>query len=247
MKNRVHLKYYPKGKRLLDITLSIFLLLLTFPILVLVAVLLFIELKKSPVFIQERGITLNSFRFKIVKFKTIKHSKNVAINSNNNIFYKPSLETSLTKFSNWLRKTGLDELPQLLNVVAGNMSLIGPRPLMLSDLELMKQKYPEFYAKRDQFFSKPGISGLWQIYGERDKGVENLIKLEAEYEKNSSLILDLRLMLATIPIVLFASHSDAISNSSAFHKDKPIKCFPTNMKKRLTWERDSRFQISDKR
>ncbi len=133
------IKYYPLGKRILDLTLSIVLLFLTLPIMVLVAVLLFFQLKQFPIFIQERGITLNNFRYKIIKFRTMQHNSTICSESNlsNNIFYKPELTSTVTRFSNWLRKTGLDELPQLLNVVVGNMSLIGPRPLMLIDLELM--------------------------------------------------------------------------------------------------------------
>lgn len=218
MKNKIktkRIKYYPLGKRFLDLSLSLFLLLLTLPTMVIVAVVLFVQLKQYPIFIQERGITLESYRYKIIKFRTMKQSGNTVGGSrlSNNIFYKPELTSNLTKFSNWLRKTGLDELPQLLNVVFGNMSLIGPRPLMLIDLELMKKQYPEFYAMRESFNSVPGISGLWQIYGERDKGIENLIEHESNYEKKGSLIFDIKLILATIPIIVFASHSDAIPSS----------------------------------
>ncbi len=181
--------------------------------MILVSVVLFVQLKQFLIFIQERGITLNKFRYKIIKFKTMRANSPIGSESNlsNNIFYKPELTSKLSKFSNWLRKTGLDELPQLLNVVIGNMSLIGPRPLMLSDLKLMQKQFPEFYAMRQSFNCIPGISGLWQINGEREKGIENLIKLESTYEQKGSLILDIKLIFATSPIVVFASHSDAVS------------------------------------
>ncbi|MBU0561629.1 MAG: sugar transferase [Bacteroidota bacterium] len=130
------------------------------------------------------------------------------------IFYKPEHTEKLTKFSKWLRIWGLDELPQLFNVVTGKMSLIGPRPLMLSDLEILKQKYPQQYLKRESFNSVTGISGLWQIYGQREKGIDNLIDLEAEYEESGSFVFDLKLIFATIPVIIFANHSDAISSSS---------------------------------
>ena len=211
---KTQFNYYPLGKRLLDLTLSLVLIMLTFPLMVAIGIILLVQLKQIPIFIQERGITLNNFRYKIFKFRTMKQNRAVHAKDNvsNNIFYKPELTTELTKFGNWLRRTGLDELPQLLNVVFGQMSLIGPRPLMLSDLEIMKQNHPEYYAKRESFNRIPGISGLWQIYGQRDKGIENLIMLEAEYEKYGSLSFDIKLILATIPIIIFANHSDAISN-----------------------------------
>jgi len=159
--------------------------------MILISFALFIQFKQSPIFIQERGITLNRFRYKILKFRTIKKesSNKFIVKKSTNILYKPELTSKLTKFTNWLRKTGLDELPQLLNVFAGKMSLIGPRPLMLSDLEIMQQKHPELYEIRESFERIPGISGLWQIYGERNKGIENLILLETKYEKHGSLML----------------------------------------------------------
>ncbi|MFH1527180.1 MAG: sugar transferase [Bacteroidota bacterium] len=134
-------------------------------------IILSIQLKNFPIFIQNRGITLNKFRYKIVKFRTMKQN-NAALSEakvSSNIFYKPELNEKLTKFSKWLRIRGLDELPQLFNVITGKMSLIGPRPLMQSDLEILKQKYPVQYLKRELFNSVPGISGLWQIYGQREK------------------------------------------------------------------------------
>ncbi|MBU0475418.1 MAG: sugar transferase [Bacteroidetes bacterium] len=223
-------KYYPLFKRLFDLILALTLIILILPIMILVAVLIFIKSKEFPIFIQERGITLNNFRYKIIKFKTIKERKSVGLEDrlNNNIFYKPELTSELTKFSNWLRTTGIDELPQLLNVVIGNMSLIGPRPLMLSDLEIMKREYPGFYKKRGTFNSIPGISGLWQIYGERRKGMENLIKLEEDYKRNASLLFDLKLMIKTIPIIIFANHSDSISSNREIINTQQIKITDLN-------------------
>ncbi|MBU1679135.1 MAG: sugar transferase [Bacteroidetes bacterium] len=199
----------------MDLALSLFLLLFTLPVMLLCGIILCIQLKEFPIFIQERGITLDKFRYKIIKFRTMKKNKyNLSEDKeSNNIFYKPEHSEKLTKFSKWLRITGLDELPQLLNVIRGKMSLIGPRPLMLSDLEILKQNYPEQYLKRESFNSKPGISGLWQIYGKREKGIDNLIDLENEYEKSGSFVMDLKLILATIPIIVFANHTDAILGS----------------------------------
>ena len=193
--------------------------------MILISFALFIQFKQSPIFIQERGITLNRFRYKILKFRTIKKesSNKFIVKKSTNILYKPELTSKLTKFTNWLRKTGLDELPQLLNVFAGKMSLIGPRPLMLSDLEIMQQKHPELYEIRESFERIPGISGLWQIYGERNKGIENLILLETKYEKHGSLMLDIKLMFATIPIVVFANHSDSISSRKEIYNKQQIR------------------------
>ena len=222
MKETKEFKYYPAKKRFLDLTLSLVLILLTMPIMFIVGIVLFAQFKQFPIFIQERGITLKSFRYKILKFRTMRQSTIFGGENglSDNIFYKSTPEGNLTRFSNWLRKTGLDELPQLFNVVSGKMSLIGPRPLMISDLELMQQKYPEYYAKRETFNCIPGVSGLWQIYGERDKGIKNLIELETAYAKHRTIIFDVKLLFATLPIVVLANHSDSMTNKLKISENK---------------------------
>jgi len=135
---------------------------------------------------------------------------NKKISYTSNVFLKPELSESVTNFSSWLRRTGLDELPQLFSVLFGDMSLLGPRPLSFSDLKIIKEKTPKLYAKRSAIKSKLGISGLWQVLGNRTKGVEELVKLKLEYEHRKSLKFDLILVLKTIPIVLQAKHSDSI-------------------------------------
>ena len=121
-----------------------------------------------------------------------------------------------------LRKTGLDELPQLINVLKGDMSFVGPRPFSLSDLEIIKNEYPEIYNERVSFNTKPGITGLWQIEGNREEGIRNLIFLEKEYESKKSFLYDLSLVVKTIPVVFLANHSDAyIGGNFSSGSEKP--------------------------
>jgi len=117
-------------------------------------------------------------------------------------------------FSGWLRKTGLDELPQFLNVLSGKMSIVGPRPLTLSDLQLLKEKFPGSYSKRETLTVKPGISGLWQLYGDRKKGIANLIELDFLYQRHHSFWTDMKIIGITIYIVITADISDAIMNNN---------------------------------
>ena len=116
----------------------------------------------------------------------------------------------LNWFTKWLRRTGLDELPQIYNVLVGHMSIVGPRPLMLQDLQILEKESPQNYLLRESIKSKPGLTGMWQIFGDRSKGVENLIGLDLFYEAEKSFRLDLKIFFFTIPIVLFAKNSDAI-------------------------------------
>jgi len=113
-------------------------------------------------------------------------------------------------FCKWLRKSGVDEIMQLFNVITGRMSLVGPRPLLVRELELMKKEVPELYEKRKVLNSLPGITGYWQIYGNRNMGINNLIEFDEFYEINKSFLLDLKITLKTFIVMITASHSDAI-------------------------------------
>lgn len=104
----------------------------------------------------------------------------------------------------------MDEVPQLLNILAGSMSLVGPRPLSIEDLKIMEKTTPELYYKRTLLHSKPGLTGCWQVFGDRNQGVKNLIRYDEFYEEKKSLMLDLYIIIRSISIMVSAKHSDAI-------------------------------------
>lgn len=198
-------------KRIFDFVTAIILLAISLPILTIFGIILLIELRSFPIFIQERGLTLEKHRFKIFKLRTIKKREtNISHISEQDIFLKTTLQHSVTPFGRWLRKTGLDELPQLVNVILGDMSLVGPRPLMIEDLETIKRVSPEFYEKRGQLKSYPGISGLWQLFGNRSEGLIGMIALETLYERVASPFLDLKLLVYTSTVIIQAKNSDSI-------------------------------------
>ncbi len=206
-------------KRFFDVFVAIILLIALFPLVIIFSIILFIELGEFPVFVQERGLTLEKHRFKIFKLKTIKTeaSHQSKLIDNNNIFLKPFLSEKISPFAKWLRRTGLDEIPQFINVLMGQMSIVGPRPLMIHDLEILKKDFPEFYEERSKLESKPGITGLWQLFGNRNEGVANLTYLDYLYEKYSSLKLDFILLLHTFPVVTAAKNSDAVFHFSQYY------------------------------
>lgn len=187
-------------------------ILLTLPFQIVIAVILFVYLNENPIFLQRRGLTNEKFCFTIIKFRTIKSAKikSSQHHTSKDIFLMSELAVNLNGFEKWLRKSGLDELPQLYNVFIGQMSFIGPRPLMMQDLEIMKNEFPQYYKLRGKINSKPGITGLWQIFGDRTLGVENLVELDLRYEKNKSFKLDLQIFMLTISVVLLSQNSDAI-------------------------------------
>ncbi|PIQ08330.1 MAG: hypothetical protein COW71_12405 [Ignavibacteriales bacterium CG18_big_fil_WC_8_21_14_2_50_31_20] len=206
------------AKRIFDILFSLLLLPLLLPAIIVFGIILTIINKQSPFFIQKRGITLDKYLFKIIKLRTIKDANlNEKFNNiHKDIFLKPFYKEKTSKFGRWLRKTGLDEIPQIFNVLKGDMSLVGPRPLMISDLKLFKKNDYEFYKFRESLNSKPGITGLWQIFCNRNEGAKNLIAFEKIYDEMKSFKYDLKILAYTIPIVLTANNTDAIFSAHEF-------------------------------
>jgi len=208
-------------KNRIDFILSAVILIVAFPLMLLITFLLMVILKSFPLIIQKRGITKDNQVFNIYKFRTIKVNSHQEINSEN-ILFKPNLSQYVPAFCRWLRKTGLDELPQIFNVLKGEMSLIGPRPLSINDLEALKNKYPQYYHVRNLITIKPGITGMWQVFGNRNKGIENLIAFDLYYYERTSFTIDLRILLKTILLVLTGKHSDAIFPNMSNKKLKTL-------------------------
>lgn len=203
-------------KKIFDIVFASLLFIVSFPFMIVFSIILAIELKSFPIFVQKRGLTLERPLFNIYKLKTIKpREKNISHTTVDDIFLKPGLKDNVTPFAKWLRKTGLDEIPQLVNIIFGQMRLIGPRPLMIEDLKTMKRTSPELYERRGKLNSAPGLSGLWQLFGNRSEGLIGMIALESLYEKVATPFLDLKLIVYTSTVILQAKNSDSI-----FHIEK---------------------------
>ena len=191
--------------------LSFFILITASPVLLLIGLIIYIENREFPVFIQKRGITLNNSCFNIYKFRTIRTQ--TPKTSSGSFLYKPGMEFYISPFSAFLRKTGLDETLQLLNIIKGEMNFIGPRPLSLDDLEIMMRDFPGLYSIREKINIKPGITGLWQIFGDRDLGIKNIIENDLHYYKNKSFKLDTKILFFTLIVMIKGNHSDSIINT----------------------------------
>lgn len=178
---------YPKYfKRLFDIIFSLGLIIFLLPIMIIIFFLVWL-LIGYPIFYQKRP-GLNNKIFTLYKFKTLYDYST-----------KISKRSRESKFGNFLRKTGLDELPQLFNVLENNMSFVGPRPLLIEYLN----KYSKYEKKRH--LVKPGITGLAQINPEPSgmKSWNKSIKFDIFYVFNISFILDMKILLKTVILVLF--------------------------------------------
>ena len=174
-------------KRLLDIVVSLLLIVLLSPVLIVIALLLRLE-QKQIFFMQERPGRFEK-PFRIVKFK----SMNDARDSNGNLL--PDFER-LTKVGRFTRNHSLDELPQLFNVLAGSMSLVGPRPLLF--------KYIPLYSpdQRRRHDVRPGITGWAQVNGRNQISWTEKFKLDIEYVDNVSLLFDVRILWLTFAKVV---------------------------------------------
>ncbi len=208
-------KSYFFWKRVFDVLFSLALMAVLFPLVVVFSLAVALETRAFPFYIQDRGVFLEGKRFRIYKFRTMRERNTRQPHSGAaKIFSKPEYGEYVPPFCGWLRLTGLDELPQLWNILKGEMSFIGPRPLAIGDLEAMKLESPSLYNLRASLTSPGGLSGLWQLYGDREEGVKNLVSLDLLYERNRSMALDLSLVLRTIPTVLLALRADAIVKKS---------------------------------
>ena len=200
------------AKRLIDLILSVALIVISFPLQILFAILLWIEIKENPIFRQERAVSYDHQRFHVLKFRTIKSDLAGSIVPEKNVqkFLIRNIKFRITPVARWMRKTGLDELLQIYNVLIGHMSFVGPRPLMIDELIVIKNNFYEYHCMRAKIKSLPGITGVWQVNGDRNLGIDNLIRLDLLYEKNKSLYLDLKILFSTLLMVMLAKNSDSM-------------------------------------
>jgi lipopolysaccharide/colanic/teichoic acid biosynthesis glycosyltransferase len=185
-------------KRIIDFVAALVAFILATPILIVATILLFIANNGKPFFFQLRP-GLNGKIFKIVKFKTMNDKKD----SQGKLL---SDAARLTTVGNFVRKTSLDEIPQLINVLKGDMSLIGPRPLLTNYLHL----YNDFQNRRHEV--KPGITGWAQVNGRNAISWDKKFELDVWYVDNISFILDCKIILKTILKVV---KSDGINAADA--------------------------------
>jgi len=191
---------YSAKKRALDLAVCLILLPVALPILLACALLVKLTSKGPVLFVQERT-GLGGNRFKILKFRTmVPNATNMkkGLESENLMGgpdFKLANDPRVTRVGIFLRKTSLDEAPQLWNILRGDMSLVGPRPTSFS-----AQTYDLWHTERLEVM--PGLTGLWQIAGRGEIDFDDRVRLDIAYVRNRSLPLDLSILLRTIPAVL---------------------------------------------
>ena len=189
-------------KRAFDFLIAAVLLIAFAPLLMLIALLIRCSSKGPILFWQER-IGLNKRRFKICKFRSMVQDAEArmavleASNEASGPVFKMRNDPRITTIGRLLRRTSLDELPQLLNVLKGDMSLVGPRPLPVRDYEGFNEDW-----QRRRFSIRPGITCLWQVRGRSSISFDRWMLLDLEYIDTWSFWLDMKILAQTVPAVL---------------------------------------------
>jgi lipopolysaccharide/colanic/teichoic acid biosynthesis glycosyltransferase len=190
------------------VSLALLMLLVLAPVLLIVALAIRID-TKGPVLFRQRRLGRGMREFTVLKFRSMKASADSkrhrdyvtslisgeGTNEQGGL-YKLAVDDRITAVGRFLRKTSLDELPQLWNVVRGEMSLVGPRPVIAYEVD----EYPDWYLGR--FAVRPGLTGLWQVSGRNERTYEEMVRLDLEYAERRTLGMDLLILLKTVWVVL---------------------------------------------
>jgi lipopolysaccharide/colanic/teichoic acid biosynthesis glycosyltransferase len=212
---------YMLSKRLLDVLLALALIVLLAPLMALIAIAIKLDSRGPVIFKQRRVLGDQSLgddqepgerTFEFFKFRTMVHRADQSLHQkyvenlingngkqceeNGQKLYKLTRDPRITQMGRWLRRTSLDELPQLLNILRGDMTFVGPRPAIPYEVK----QYKPWHMYR--LTVTQGLTGLWQVMGRNELSFDAMVQLDIEYVRRRSLALDIKILLATIPAVL---------------------------------------------
>ena len=198
-------------RRAFDLVVGLFLILLLSPVLIGVALAVRLD-SRGPALFRQRRVGHQEREFTLFKFRSMRvdadprgHREYVTAlikgegstpEGGRENLYKLAVDNRITPVGRWIRRWSLDELPQLFNVLRGDMTLVGPRPAIPYEVA----EYPSWY--RERFSVKPGLTGYWQVSGRNERTYEEMVRLDIEYAERQSLGLDLLILLKTPWVVL---------------------------------------------
>jgi len=189
-------------KRALDVVASFCGIILISPLFILLAILIKIEDPKGPVFFSQVRVGKNGREFHMYKFRSMVSNAEELLeslldkNEVSGLMFKIKDDPRITKVGKFIRKTSIDELPQLFNVLKGDMSLVGPRPPLPREV----RGYNSYHMKRLEV--TPGCTGLWQVSGRNSVGFEEMVELDLEYIRRRGFYYDIKIILKTVWILL---------------------------------------------
>jgi lipopolysaccharide/colanic/teichoic acid biosynthesis glycosyltransferase len=204
-------KSYLRVKRILDVVFSLLILIPLFIVIAICAVLIRLD-SKGPIFFRQKRVGHNGVEFYMYKLRSMYinsddsvHRESVkqymngdVLNGNDNTGnqYKLVDDPRVTRVGKIMRKTSIDELPQFINVLRGEMTLVGPRPPLPYEVEE--------YGPRDwvRLLGRPGLTGTWQVYGRSNVPFKKMVEMDIEYLGQQSILQDLKLIVLTVPVML---------------------------------------------
>ncbi len=208
---RIGTPRYPQwelaAKRVIDVVFALVIMTLGAPVFAVLALLVKCS-SPGPVLFSQMRLGKDGRPFEFYKFRSMRHNNDDALHrdftenfingssSSGERVFKMVDDPRVTRIGHFLRRTSLDELPQFLNVLRGEMSLVGPRPPISYELE----HYQDWH--KDRLKVKPGLTGLWQVSGRSQVGFDEMVMLDLHYISHWSLLLDLKLIVRTIPVML---------------------------------------------
>lgn len=197
-------KLYLITKRLVDIFGSLCGIILLGSLFVIIAVLIKVEDPKGTIFFSQKRVGINGKEFKMYKFRSMvsnaeeKLAELLKYNEINGAMFKMKDDPRITKVGKFIRKTSIDELPQLFNVLKGDMSLVGPRPPLPREVAV----YSAYDKQR--LLVTPGCTGLWQVSGRNSLGFSEMVELDLQYIQKRTFLFDIKIIFKTV-LVLFGS------------------------------------------
>ncbi len=200
-------------KRLIDIASSFVALVVLLPLLALLAVWIKLD-SPGPVLFRQKRIGRHREPFHVLKFRTMTHRDPDAIDQHAEQVVSAGADKRITRAGRFLRMTSLDELPQLINILKGEMSMVGPRPVIPEQLEVV----PHWFE--DRFGVRPGITGLAQVRGRRSLSWEEQLQYDTDYARKPGLLRDIGILFQTIVVVFTASgiYGDESKNWRAYRE-----------------------------
>jgi lipopolysaccharide/colanic/teichoic acid biosynthesis glycosyltransferase len=198
-------KLYAITKRTIDIVGAIIGLVLTSPLFLIISIFYLFGDSKGPIFFKQVRVGKNGKKFYIYKFRSMIVNAEEKLKADKELYEKylrnnyklePHEDPRITKLGRLLRKTSLDEIPQLINVLKGEMSLVGPRPVVEAELIEYGEHVNEFLSV------KPGMTGYWQVSGRSSVGYPERVDIELFYVYNQSLLLDIKILVKTVITVI---------------------------------------------
>jgi len=201
---------YLRAKRVLDIVLTLLALIPASLIMLVIAIAIWVD-SPGPVIFKQKRVGMNGVEFNFYKFRSMYHKvasgvheeatarfiRGNSINSvDTSMPYKLGNDSRITRVGRFIRKTSIDELPQLWNVLKGDMSLVGPRPPIRYEVDI--------YSPHDllRLSGKPGLTGTWQVYGRGRVTFQEMVAQDIAYLETQSLVYDLKLIVLTVPVML---------------------------------------------